>query len=117
MKKKNVFIGRSLKDIKNFPLSAKRETGFQLDRVQNGNTTFDWKPMPTIGSGVQEIRIKEDNGIFRIIYVAKFEGKVYVLHAVQKKTQKTTNFDLDIAKKAYKEVLEERKNENISRIR
>ncbi|OUR86939.1 hypothetical protein A9Q81_27140 [Gammaproteobacteria bacterium 42_54_T18] len=115
--KRIVFIGRSLKDIKSVPIKAKRETGFQLDRVQNGNAPFDWKPMPTIGSGAQEIRIKEDNGIYRIIYVAKFEGKVYVLHAFQKKTQKTSNFDLGIAKKAYKEVLEERKNEDISRIR
>jgi len=115
--KKIVFIGHSLKDIKNFPLTAKRETGFQLDRVQNGNAPSDWKPMSTIGSGVQEIRIKEDNGIFRIIYVAKFEERIYVLHAFQKKTQKTTTLDLDIAKKAYREVLEERKNENITRIR
>ena len=55
-----------------FPLSAKREAGYQLDRVQNGQEPNDWKPMNTVGQGVKEIRIRDAAGAFRVIYVAKF---------------------------------------------
>ena len=75
-----------------------------MDRVQRGLDPTDWKPMTTIGQGVREIRIKED-GQWRIIYIAKFEDAVYVLHAFRKKTQKTTKSDIDAAKRALSEVV------------
>jgi len=99
------FIGRSLEAIRGFSVDAKREAGYQLDRVQRGLDPTDWKPMTTIGQGVREIRIKED-GQWRIIYIAKFEDAVYVLHAFRKKTQKTTKSDIDAAKRALSEVVE-----------
>ena len=99
------FIGRSLEEIRGFSVDAKREAGYQLDRVQRGLDPTDWKPMTTIGQGVREIRIKED-GQWRIIYIAKFEDAVYVLHAFRKKTQKTTKSDIDAAKRALSEVVE-----------
>lgn len=98
------FIGRSLEAIRDFSVDAKREAGYQLDRVQRGLDPTDWKPMTTIGQGVREIRIKED-GQWRIIYIAKFEDAVYVLHAFRKKTQKTTKSDIDAAKRALSEVV------------
>ena len=67
--------------------------------------------MQSIGSGVKEIRITDSDGIYRVIYVAKFEEAIYVLHAFKKKTQKTSPPDLDTAKRAYKQVLEERSHE------
>lgn len=109
--KKIIFIARSLNSIKLFPHEAKREAGHQLDRVQRGKDPLDWKPMQGIGSGVKEIRVSDIDGIYRVIYVAKFEEAVYVLHAFQKKTQKTSQPDLEIAKRAYKTVLEERNHE------
>jgi phage-related protein len=54
--------------------------------------------MSTIGAGVREIRIRESSGAFRIIYVFRFADAVYVLHAFQKKTQKTRASDLELAK-------------------
>jgi len=60
-----------------------------------------------IGAGVKEIRIKEGNGIFRIIYVAKLDEKVFVLHAFQKKTQKTRKQDIAIARTRYEAVVQE----------
>ena len=102
-----VFVGQSLNNLKEFSLDARREAGYQLDKVQHGENPFDWKPMQTVGSGVREIRITDSDGAFRVIYVAKFEKVVYVLHAFQKKTQKTRKADLDIAKRAYKKVIEE----------
>jgi phage-related protein len=81
------FCGRSLETIRNFPADIKRDAGHQLDRVQRGLNPLDWKPMPTIGKGVREIRLR-DNGQYRVIFLAKFETKVYVLHAFQKNHKK-----------------------------
>jgi phage-related protein len=65
------FRGDSLDCLREFPRDARREAGFQLDRVQRGQEPFDWKPLSTVGSGVREIRIRDDAGAFRVIYVAK----------------------------------------------
>jgi phage-related protein len=83
------FRGTSLDDLRAFPDLAKREAGYQIDRVQKGMEPTDFKPMPTVGKSVYEIRVEELSGAFRVIYVAKFEKLVYVLHCFQKKTQKT----------------------------
>ena len=107
--KKIVFAGRTLEKIKDFPDKARREAGFQLDKVQQGENPTDWKPMSSVAPGVQEIRISESDGIYRIIYIARFEEAVYALHAFQKKTQKTNKSDIDVAKNAYKMIIEARK--------
>lgn len=109
--KKIIFVGHSLEGIKGFSLEAKRETGYQLDRVQRGKDPLDWKPMQGIGSGVREIRVRDKDGIYRVIYVAKFEEAIYVLHAFQKKTQKTSQHDIEMVSRAFKRVLEERNHE------
>jgi len=103
-----VFAGTSLKSLRGFPIEAKREAGYQLDKVQHGENPTDWKPMKSIGAGVREIRIKENSGAYRVIYIAKLEEAVYVLHAFQKKTQKTSKADIDTAKRALSSILEER---------
>ena len=79
------FRGSALDDLRFFPISARRDAGFQIDLVQRGEVPDDWKPMPTIGQGVQEIRIRDVTGAFRVVYVAKFASAVYVLHCFQKK--------------------------------
>jgi phage-related protein len=98
------FRGSSLADLRAFPAPARRAAGFQLDRVQNGKHPQDWKPMASIGNGVNEIRIRDENGAFRVVYVAKFEEAVFVLHCFTKKTQKTGKPDLEIAAKRYREL-------------
>jgi len=102
------FRGSALDDLRAFPTSARREAGHQLDQVQHGRAPDDWKPMPTIGQGAREIRIRDDSGAFRVIYVAKFAEAVYVLHCFQKKTEKTSKTDLELATKRYREVVKER---------
>jgi phage-related protein len=97
------FIGSSQEDIRNFPAEARRDAGFQLHFVQMGQNPSDWKPMKTIGTGAVEIRIHKE-GEWRIIYVAKFQGKVCVLHAFEKKTRKTRQSDIALARQRYKEV-------------
>jgi len=105
---KNVdFRGSSLADLRKFPNPAKREAGYQIDNVQNGLDPDDWKPMETIGAGVKEIRVRDDSGTYRVLYVAKFEGTVYVLHCFKKKTPKTSKLDKDTGTKRYKDLLKE----------
>ena len=101
------FRGRSLDDLRAFPIAARREAGHQLDQVQNGQEPDDWKPINTVGHGVKEIRIRDAAGIFRVIYVAKFADVVFVLHCFQKKTQKTSKADVDLAAKRYRDLLKE----------
>lgn len=75
-----------------------------MDRVQRGGDPDDWKPIAAIGTGVKEIRIKDETGAYRIIYLTKLKDSVYVLHAFQKKTQKTRKSDIDLAKKRLKKL-------------
>jgi len=97
------FTGSSLDDLRNFPEEARKAAGFELYAVQRGLEPSDWKPMPGIGRGVKEIRIHV-LGEWRIIYVAKFEDAVHVLHSFQKKTKKTNQHDIEIARKRYKQI-------------
>jgi phage-related protein len=99
------FLGDSLKAISDFPRNARQAAGRQLARVQKGNLPDDFKPMPEIGKGVEEIRVREESGIYRVIYTARVADTVYVLHAFQKKTMQTSNQDLDIARKRFKRLM------------
>ncbi len=101
------FRATALVDLRDFPQSAMREAGYQLDRVQNGLEPDDAKPMPTIGAGVMELRIWDEAGTFRVVYVAKFEDAVYVLHCFKKKTQQTAQRDIELARKRFKELVKE----------
>ncbi len=97
------FIGSSLDDLRNFPAEARRAAGFELNFIQNGLDPSDWKPIKSVGSGVREVRIHV-LGEWRILYVANFSDAVYVLHAFQKKTQKTRREDIELARKRFREI-------------
>ena len=99
-----IFIGSSLDDLRAFPDRPRHDAGFQLERVQRGLDPDDWKPMPTIGSGVREIRVRDASGVFRVIYLASLADAVYVLHAFAKKTQRTSQRDLALAQSRFKEL-------------
>ncbi|MBM3531369.1 MAG: type II toxin-antitoxin system RelE/ParE family toxin [Alphaproteobacteria bacterium] len=92
-----VFLGDSLDRVRAFPDGARRDAGFQIDRVQRGLDPDDWKPMTGVGPGVREIRVRHESGAYRVIYVASFVEAVYVLHAFIKKTQRTARRDLELA--------------------
>lgn len=101
------WLGRSREAVQGFIKSARSQVGYQLHRVQQGLMPQDYKPMPSVGQGAFEIRLHQPHE-HRVIYVAKFEGKVYVLHAFEKKTQKTSKQDLEIAKRNYQEMIHRR---------
>ena len=89
--------GSSRSDVEAFPKDARREAGYQLFQVQISENPSDWKPMASIGPGVREIRIRDATGAYRVIYIATFADAIHVLHAFEKKTQKTARRDLDLA--------------------
>ncbi|MGO8933721.1 MAG: type II toxin-antitoxin system RelE/ParE family toxin [Terracidiphilus sp.] len=99
------FLGDSLKTIVNFPRNARQAAGRQLAKVQNGNPPDDFKPMPEIGKGVEEIRVRDQSGIYRVIYTARLADAIYVLHAFQKKTMQTSKQDIEIARKRFKKLM------------
>jgi len=105
------WIGSSKQDIADFPTEARRKAGFQLRAVQKGQSPSDFKPMSTVGQGVEEIRIRTENA-YRVFYVARFSEAIYVLHAFQKKTQKTAKKDVKVGQQRYKQLTEYRQNKN-----
>jgi phage-related protein len=101
------FVGTAREDLAAFPKSARRRAGYELFMVQVGREPANFKPMPRVGRGACEIRVRDEAGAFRVIYVAKFEHTVYVLHGFQKTTQKTRQADIELAAWRYKLVGEE----------
>jgi phage-related protein len=99
------FLGDSLKCLREFPEDARHDVGYQLDKVQRGHQPDDFKPMPSIGKGVEEVRVWDESGTYRVIYTARLAEAVYVLHAFQKKTQATAQRDVDVAKARYSELM------------
>jgi phage-related protein len=100
-----IFLEDSRERLRDFPAAARRRSGYQLDRVQHGFDPEDWKPMGTIGAGVREIRVRDNAGGFRVIYVATRPEAVYVLHCFEKKSQRTSRLDIALATKRYKDLV------------
>ncbi len=109
MVKPITFLGDSLDRVRDFPQATRRETGFQLDKVQRGLMPDDWKPMSTIGKGVSEVRVRDSSGAWRVVYIATFPEAVYVLHAFQKKRQATAKTDLELARARLQNLIRSRK--------
>ena len=100
--KELIWIGTSKHDLRSFPADVRQDAGYQLSKVQHGDDPDDWKPMSGIGLGVREIRIRDQAGAFRVIYLARFRNAVYVLHAFQKKTQETPVKDIQLARTRFR---------------
>jgi phage-related protein len=96
------FLGSSRDDLCAMPDSARHDIGLELMRVQFGGDPQNFKPMSTVGPGAYEIRVRDESGAYRAIYVAKFETAVYVLHAFPKRSQQTARMDIELAKARYR---------------
>ena len=110
MGKSLLWLGSSRRDIRAFPPEARRVAGYQLLRVQQGMEPSDWKPMTTVGTGVRELRVHTEME-HRVCYVARFAEAIYVLHAFEKRTQKTPARDIALARARYRELLEWRREQ------
>jgi phage-related protein len=105
------WVGAAKEELMDFPDDARRRAGFELRLIQQGNVPSDFKPMSDVGKGVEEIRIRTDNA-YRIFYVARFKEAIYVLHAFQKKSQKTSRGDIELGQKRYSQMLQQRQELN-----
>jgi len=103
-----VWLGDSRQAVKDFPQVARQRTGRQLAKVQDGLEPESWKPMPSIGLGVNKIRVRE-GGAFRLVYLAKFPEAVYVLHAFEKKARRTPKPDIELARSRFRVLVNERR--------
>ena len=103
-----MWFGDSRARVKDFPADARRVTGYELEKIQDGREPDDWKPMPSVGLGVNEVRVWTGDA-FRLIYLAKFAEAVYVLHAFQKKSEKTAQADIELARRRFRALIEERR--------
>ena len=102
------WLGSSLDDLRAFSEEARRDAGYQIGRVQQGQMPSDWKPMTTVGAGVIEIRVH--TGLeHRIFYVAKYEEAVYVLHAFEKRTRQTPQSEIKLAQKRLADLVRRRR--------
>ncbi len=99
---------RDLCDDALFSADARREAGRQLSQVQFGLDPEHWKPFNEAGAGVKEIILDFKDGWYRVMYLAKFEEAVYVLHCFKKKTNATSKQDKSIAKARYDGVIAQR---------
>lgn len=100
--------GSSRRDVRDFPDDARTEAGHQLHLLQQGKQPDDWKPMATVGAGVYEIRIHTATE-YRVLVVTRFAEAIYVLHAFEKKSQKTAKYDIERARRRYRDLIAGRK--------
>jgi len=105
-----IWLGDSLARVRLFPAAARRLSGYQLEQVQAGKEPWNWRAMPSIGLGVNEIRVRAA-AAFRLIYVVNFREAIYVLHAFQKKSRKTSRVDVDLARRRFRALIEERRRQ------
>ena len=99
------FWGTSREDLKAFPTDVVKQMGHQLQRVQRGLDPDNYGIIKEVGAGTKEIRIMDDDGWYRVIYVAKFLNAIHVLHAFKKKTNTTPKNVINLAKARYKEIV------------
>lgn len=99
------FLGDSLDQLRRFPALVRQAAGHELFKLQTDEQPTDYKPIPTIGSGVNELRISSAKGQHRIIYVAKFQSRIYVLVVFEKKTQKIPTHIIALAKARFRQIL------------
>lgn len=97
-------MGDTLRQIRGLPTGVKSDIGFQIDKLQDGELPNDFKPMSGIGPGVEEIRIWDRSGTYRVIYTARRPEAVYVLHVFQKTSEQTSQHDLDVAKHRFAQI-------------
>jgi len=102
-----IWLGDSRDTIRASPDDVRQRAGFQLWRVQRGLEPNDWKPIPSVGLGVQEIRIHTGTE-HRVLYVARFSEAVYVLHVFEKRTRRTPQDDLDLARQRLRLLMKQR---------
>jgi len=106
--------GDSKEVISGFPLPVKENLGFQLRQLQEGEQPTDYRPVPSIGPGVFELRDQDERAWYRVIYLSRVLDVIYVLHCFEKKSREIPRNDVATAQRRLQNVrarlLEEKKN-------
>ena len=105
-----VWMGSSFDDLRQFPEDVRRDAGFQLYRLQSGLEAADWKAMPQLGRGVEEIRLRHFSGAYRVIYLARFAEAIYVLHCFNKTTRRTAEHEKQIVRNRLQVIQQEHRS-------
>lgn len=104
---KIIWKKKTLKKVQTFPDPIKKELGFLLFKLQKGEslTMPHSKSMPSVGKGCCELRLRGEDGAYRVFYMLKIKDEIIVFHAFKKKTQKTLIKDIEIGKKNLRDMI------------
>jgi len=105
-----VFHPNARATLQEFPIEIRRELGKAIFDLQKGHKLSMplSKPLVSVGKGVEELRVRDRAGIYRVFYYARLADAVLVFHAFQKKTQKTPKNEIELGRKRLKEMLDEK---------
>ena len=102
-----VWVGSSIHDMRRCRPEVQNEAGAELRTLQCGGMPSDWKPMPTVGKGVGEIRISTQTE-HRIFFVARFHEAIYILHVFEKRSRKTAARDIELGRARFRALVRSR---------
>lgn len=104
-----IFHLEALRVIRSSPREVRRELGKAIFDVQLGQALQMplCRPMPSVGRGVEELRIRDETGSYRVFYLARMERGVLIFHAFVKKSRQTPDRELELGRKRLKELLDE----------
>jgi phage-related protein len=99
-----VWEGDSKEVLKAFPEAVTENFGFELWQLQQGERPRDYRPLPSIGPGVFELRDQDERTWYRVVYLSRIEDVIYVLHCFEKKSRGMPKKDFEKAKQRLKAV-------------
>ena len=110
-----VWEGDSREVLRAFPEEVRDNLGFQLWQLQQGERPGDYRPLPSIGTGVFELRDQDERAWYRVVYLSRINDVIYVLHCFEKKGREMPRKEFEKAKQRLKAVkarwAEEKKRE------
>ena len=110
-----VWEGDSREALQAFPQGVRQNFGFELWRLQQGESPSDYRSLPSIGTGVFELRDQDERAWYRVVYISRIHDVIYVLHCFEKKSREMPRKDFEKAKQRLKAVktrlAEEKKHE------
>ena len=104
-----VFHRKAKEVIRPFPEPVKKSIVKALFDLQKGHH-LGWpmsKTMSSVKTGVEELRIKDASGAYRVFYFTKSERGILVFHVFTKKTQRTPPFEIEWGRRRLKELFGE----------
>ncbi len=99
-----IWHGDSRDVIRGFPEQVRKDIGAELMLLQISEAPLHSRPMPTVGRGVWEIKVRDEGNQYRVFYVVRRREAIHVLHAFQKRSRKTAKADIQLGKQRLKQL-------------